>query len=458
MMDKDTEYFTVSQVTELVGVTAAQLKNWDKTGVLVARRTGDGVANNRKLYDKGDVEKAREILLYRSLGFGLEEIKQVLDASPEERAQLVSKRANKLKSDYSNIQKQIELTSALEVFTPEALLSELDCDDVSSASDEYSKDENIRMMVRWMRSHTEQDAERFKQQLSDALEGFSELDPDAPWEEVERQLLCFCDVWSNSFGWPTVGQMLSFALIFQEMADGPDASELSGLFDADACIRLSEIFYLAWADNALRVLDGILACAYCRAIEESDVVTLRELGPLLCTFACEAGNRPHLYRGETPIEHPVELERIIDFVFDQLEKVILDMELGEYLDIDQLLTIDQESMDRMHEFAKAFAGDNEGAWIRANGFARLVECLSQWYDMLQDYWKLDQAKQDGDNAQAAFVAWLVEYYAPVLEDPPMTRWITEEEAIAHEKKMRALVQEMVARQDAAEGAILEADE
>lgn len=75
-MDKKTEYFTVSQVADVTGVTAAQLKNWDKTGVLVAKRTGDGVANNRKLYSRDDIDTVQEILLYRSLGFGLEEIKE----------------------------------------------------------------------------------------------------------------------------------------------------------------------------------------------------------------------------------------------------------------------------------------------------------------------------------------------------------------------------------------------
>lgn len=458
-MEKDTEYFTVSQVTELTGVTAAQLKNWDKTGVLVARRTGDGVANNRKLYARGDLDKVREIQLYRSLGFGLEEIKRVLEAVPEVRAQIVAERTSKLKSEFSNIQKQIELSAALEVFEPETLLSELDCDDALSAGDEYSKDETLRMMVRWIRSHTEQDAERLTRELSEVLEGFFALEEDTPWEEVQLQLLHFCDVWSSAFGWPTVGQMLTFALIFQELASDQDSEEgeLGGFFGEDVVDKLSMVFYLAWADNALRVLDDILASAYCEVVTSWNSLVLMDLGPLLCTYVCEASNRPHLFKGERDAEHADELQQATESVFRLLEEIILDARLGEYLDIDSLFTIDQESMDCISTFTKAFAADGLTEWIHSQGFARLVLCYERWFETLHDHWLIAQQEEAGNDDREAFVAWLLEYYAPVLEDPPMARWITEEEAIAHEKRMRSLAQEMISQREAEESIGLEAD-
>lgn len=68
MDESNDKLLTVAQVHELTGITAAQLKNWDKEGVLVARRSGEGIANNRKLYTMDDVRRAQEILLYRKLG------------------------------------------------------------------------------------------------------------------------------------------------------------------------------------------------------------------------------------------------------------------------------------------------------------------------------------------------------------------------------------------------------
>lgn len=505
-MENDITYYTVSQVTELTGVTAAQLKNWDKTGLLVAKRTGDGVANNRKLYTRDDIDTVQEILLYRSLGFGLEEIKRLLKAKPEERIQLVSERASKLKSDYSTIQKQIELTSALEVFMPETLLGELDCDDALSASDEYSKDENLRMMVRWMRSHTEQDAERLQQELSEVFDDLFALAKDAPWEEVQLQLLQFCDVWSKAFGWPSVGQMLDFARIFQDMANESDEAELelAELFDADACGKLSDIFYLAWADNALRVLDDILVCAMKAMLEGGFPISEfrcvgNDLGKLLCAYVCEVGSRPHLYKGEEPPAHPDELRELTDDVFALLEAIVLDAEIGQYLDIETLFSIEQQNMDFAHSLVITFIESKIDEWYNENGFLKLIDLAEQWYKTLKEYWRRTHPKElvalhqkarevteeymsrvrehladDGrdENAyrarlteenefraeEAAFKSWVEEHYARVLADPPRPYWITEEEAIAHEKKMRALVQEMIARQEAVEDSCLEADE
>lgn len=45
MDESNDKLLTVAQVHELTGITAAQLKNWDKEGVLVARRSGEGIAN-----------------------------------------------------------------------------------------------------------------------------------------------------------------------------------------------------------------------------------------------------------------------------------------------------------------------------------------------------------------------------------------------------------------------------
>lgn len=464
-MDEGITYYTVSQVVGFTGVTAAQLKNWDKTGLLVARRTGDRVANNRKLYTQDDIGTVREILMYRSLGFRLEEIRCLLAAIPEERAQLVSERASKLKSDYSNIRKQIELTSALEIFTPEALLNELDCDDVLSASDEYGKDENLKMMVRWMRSHTEQDAECFKQELTDVLRGFGELEAYAPWEEVQAQLLRFCDVWSKPFGWPTVGQMLSFALIFQEMSNEPDvdAFELAGPFDADAYSELSEIFYLAWADNGLRVLNDIFANAFFEIRHYQLPIPVLNLAQLLCSLACELGDRPHLYKGEKPPVSPEELSNVVDAVFDALEEVILDGKQGHFLNVDHLLFIDQQSMDFARKLSLAFARNKMTEWEKSHGYVEFFELASEWFEIHVMHFELafsgeHASKADGLQKLHGFEEWCTELYERVIEDPPRPYWITEEEAIAHEKKMRALAQEMIAQQEATSDVSLETDE
>lgn len=344
-------------------------------------------------------------------------------------------------------------------------MSELDCDDALSASDEYSKDENLKMMVRWLRSHTEQDVERLQNGLSEIIESLFGLEKDAPWDEVQLQLLRFCDVWGNAFGWPTVGQMLDFARIFQEMANDDDEvePELAALFNEDACNKLSQIFYLAWADNGLRVLDDIFINAYFEFRRYQLPTPVLNLAQLICSLACELGGRPHLYKGEKPPACPEELSNVVNAVFDALEWVILDGESGLYLDIDSLLSIDQRSMDFARNLAVSFATDSMTEWERSRGRVEFVELAGEWYNIHIKYFEFacsDEHTGKPSSSQGAhgFNEWLAELYERVIEDPPRPYWITEEEAIAHEKKMRALVQEMIARQETAEDVDSEADE
>lgn len=171
MDESNDKLLTVAQVHELTGITAAQLKNWDKEGVLVARRSGEGIANNRKLYTMDDVRRAQEILLYRKLGFSLDRIKEVFAAPETERASLVAMRTDELKEDYAYIQKQIELSSALEVVGPDSLMDELvDVEGPDGLIDAYERDKNLRQWIRWSRSHTDRDIEKIKAELQGALD------------------------------------------------------------------------------------------------------------------------------------------------------------------------------------------------------------------------------------------------------------------------------------------------
>ncbi|GAB2605894.1 MerR family transcriptional regulator [Paractinoplanes abujensis] len=65
------EHLSVGQVAELAGVTVRTLHHYDEIGLLrPSARTSAG----HRAYAAGDVERLREVLAYRRLGFGLQEI------------------------------------------------------------------------------------------------------------------------------------------------------------------------------------------------------------------------------------------------------------------------------------------------------------------------------------------------------------------------------------------------
>jgi DNA-binding transcriptional MerR regulator len=70
------EHLTVGRVAELAGVTVRTLHHYDEIGLLQpSARTVAGY----RAYSAGDVERLREVLAYRRLGFGLREIADLVD-------------------------------------------------------------------------------------------------------------------------------------------------------------------------------------------------------------------------------------------------------------------------------------------------------------------------------------------------------------------------------------------
>ncbi|MGD2052217.1 MAG: MerR family transcriptional regulator [Acidimicrobiia bacterium] len=69
--------YTISEVARFAGVTVRTLHHYDRIGLL--RPAGRSDAGYR-LYDDADCARLQQILCYRELGFGLEQIRRAMDA------------------------------------------------------------------------------------------------------------------------------------------------------------------------------------------------------------------------------------------------------------------------------------------------------------------------------------------------------------------------------------------
>src|SRR5512142_841742 len=70
------EHLTVGRMAELAGVTVRTLHHYDETGLVQpSARTAAGY----RAYSAGDLERLRQVLAYRRLGFGLREIADLVD-------------------------------------------------------------------------------------------------------------------------------------------------------------------------------------------------------------------------------------------------------------------------------------------------------------------------------------------------------------------------------------------
>jgi DNA-binding transcriptional MerR regulator len=70
------EHLTVGRVAELAAVTVRTLHHYDEIGLV---RPSARTAGGYRAYSPGDVERLREVLVYRRLGFGLREIADLVD-------------------------------------------------------------------------------------------------------------------------------------------------------------------------------------------------------------------------------------------------------------------------------------------------------------------------------------------------------------------------------------------
>lgn len=70
------EHWTVGRVAELAGVSVRTLHHYDRIGLVrPSARTPAGY----RAYRAGDMERLREVLAYRRLGFGLREVADLVD-------------------------------------------------------------------------------------------------------------------------------------------------------------------------------------------------------------------------------------------------------------------------------------------------------------------------------------------------------------------------------------------
>jgi DNA-binding transcriptional MerR regulator len=69
------EYLTVGRLAELAGVTVRTLHHYDEIGLVAPSGRSAG---GYRVYGPADVERLREVLTYRRLGFGLREIAELV--------------------------------------------------------------------------------------------------------------------------------------------------------------------------------------------------------------------------------------------------------------------------------------------------------------------------------------------------------------------------------------------
>ncbi|HSM00970.1 MAG TPA: MerR family transcriptional regulator [Acidimicrobiia bacterium] len=100
---------TVGRVARLAGVTVRTLHHYDEIGLVVPM---DRTEAGYRLYGDREVRRLQEVLFFRELGFGLEEIKEIVERPGYDRTDALGRQREMLAAKRERIQKMIDAVDA----------------------------------------------------------------------------------------------------------------------------------------------------------------------------------------------------------------------------------------------------------------------------------------------------------------------------------------------------------
>jgi DNA-binding transcriptional MerR regulator len=177
----DSEY-GVGRVAELAGVTVRTLHHYDEIGLV--RPSGRTPAGYR-VYSAGDIDRLQQVLLYRRLGFGLDEIGALIDdatidavAHLRRQRDLLMARGAELEAMVAAIDAQLEARRMGMQLTPEEQLDVFGTDKVGGewadeAWERWGETETYQESQRRAASYTKADREQLKVESDSGLQSFA---------------------------------------------------------------------------------------------------------------------------------------------------------------------------------------------------------------------------------------------------------------------------------------------
>ena len=205
-MDTSTEprSLTVGAAARLAGVTVRTLHHYHEIGLLAPSDRSD--AGYRR-YADGDLERLQRILFYRELGFGLDEIKEVMtdggtDASAHLRRQhaMLRDRMRRLERMVAAVEKALEAHTMGINLTPEErfeVFGDFEPDQYAAEVEErWGDTDAYRESARRTRGYTKDDWQRIKaegqaavQRLVTAMQAGKPADSEEAMEGAELHRL-----------------------------------------------------------------------------------------------------------------------------------------------------------------------------------------------------------------------------------------------------------------------------
>lgn len=248
---------TAGEVSRLTGVTRRALRHYDKEGLLKVARTGEFVANDRKLYYPADVERLKRIMVLTTYGFQLSEVAVILDGDMSV-ADALSMRLEELRQQERRIRNLIMFAhfAALvgdDVFETLAFGTS----DIDAFAEAVRGTERFRAYLARQEVLSEEELDALWSRYCDVVEDFLEIDGELSFAAMEL-LVDRLRQWFGDAYYPAdEGDLLSLWTLF---ADGADAAELAEeIGGVGTAGFLQATVFFVWAKRTLAGLAELCA-------------------------------------------------------------------------------------------------------------------------------------------------------------------------------------------------------
>lgn len=114
----------IKEVIELSGLSRRTLQYYDDTGLMDNKRT----AENYRLYGEEDLQQLWEIILYKEMGFRLDEIRKLLNNEECDTRDSLMTKADSIKKEISELQRILNFIEKVIDYG----LPDMNADDLSS--------------------------------------------------------------------------------------------------------------------------------------------------------------------------------------------------------------------------------------------------------------------------------------------------------------------------------------
>ena len=120
----------IKEVMELSGLSRRTLQYYDDTGLMDNSRT----AENYRLYGDEDLERLWKIILYKEMGFQLNEIRKLLNSDESDMKALLKTRADSIEQEISELQRILDFIEKVTAYgLPDMNAEEFSADGMTMA-------------------------------------------------------------------------------------------------------------------------------------------------------------------------------------------------------------------------------------------------------------------------------------------------------------------------------------